>query len=938
MNSETQVATLKNKSITIFISFSLLAAAFAFYPQVREFAQQQSNQAPDLAPPTAPSADAQELIDAEIFRQSLRYLTKNYYDTDALHPRELLRDALLGVARTVPEIVVDFPKKGDRFSLKVGGASEKFSIPRLESSQDILPTLQQAFRFIASHYKGDVSFNDMQYAAVNGMLKSLDPHSILLPPKIFDEFKTQTEGEFGGIGIVIGLRDGELAVISPLPDTPADKAGLKPGDKIVQIGSEASINMDLTEAVERLRGKVGTQVSLTLEREGASAPFEVTLERANIKIESVQSKLLTDPSGDVGVLKVKSFQEETLREMKRHLREMQQASKNFKGLILDMRNNPGGLLNQAVDIADVFLKEGTIVITVGASNQVLEVNRAHDSDADENYPIIVLVNEGSASASEIVAGALKKNDRALVLGHQTFGKGSVQSVYSLKDGSALKLTVAQYLTPGRLSIQSVGITPDIKLIPSRIEKQRVDIVESETFGEKDLERHLESSLTNPDNPSFELQYYEENFAKEPGESTEEDEAQAMEDSYNKDISTEKDFQLRLAQRILLDTQSQQRQEILKEVSPLLKKIEHEESQKLVTALDKIGIDWSLTPVTQGKPVASVSFDIHSSSGRVLKAGEEVKLELTVRNIGDAPFHRLVANTESEHFLLKNREFIFGKLSPGESKSWSVPLKIPASSFSREDTVTFAFREGNHLVPEKFQASLQTDPISRPSFAYQLELYDNGDLGSRGNGNKQIEPGEKIVLKLKVENRGKGESEKTIVNLKNLNGEGVFISEGRAKLETLPPQETKDAQLGFEVNKNFSKDKIELEVSILDNESQEGLKDKLVYSIGQQSIAKKTQEGPQLTLEQSPYPTKTKQNRISIVGKVTDPSGLKDLSVYVGDDKAYLKTFAQGGEEAISESSFEAPITLEDKSNNLITILVRDQDNLTTRKSFYIYKE
>ena len=530
MTFHAQDMTLKNKGLKIIAFLALLAITYILYPKIAQLPTLAKRSDTSAAQPLT-SAEAKEFAEAEVFGQTLQYLSKNYYDTESLNPRDLLKEALLGVSRNVPEVVVDYPDKGNSFTVEVNGAKKKIGIPKLNDPTDMLPAIQEAFTFIAQNYDGETALEDIQYVSINGMLKSLDPHSALLPPKVFNEFKTQTEGEFGGIGIVIGLKDEELTVIAPLPNTPAGRAGLRPKDKIVQIGEEATVNMSLTEAVERLRGKVGTSVSLVLEREGAPAPIEVTLTRDNIKIESVQAKLLTNPSGDVGVLRVKSFQEETLGEIRRHLSEMKAEAKDFKGLVLDMRNNPGGLLNQAIDIADLFLKDGTIVLTVGAQNQVLEVNRAHGSDADEDYPMVVLVNEGSASASEIVSGALKKNNRATILGKQTFGKGSVQSVYALKGGAALKITVAQYLTPGKVSIQSVGITPDVKLLPMSVDPKKVDLLESETFREKDLEKHLESNLVQNGKPLFLLDYYQ------PTRTEDEDAA----NSYTAEIDPKEDF-------------------------------------------------------------------------------------------------------------------------------------------------------------------------------------------------------------------------------------------------------------------------------------------------------------------------------------------------------------------------------------------------------------
>jgi carboxyl-terminal processing protease len=421
----------------------------------------------------------------------------------------MLKGGLLAMARGVSEIVVDFPDNTARISVAIENSEKKFTLPAFESNnlEPVVPFLQQVFYFVEKNYKGETELPEIERMAINGMLETLDPHSSLLTPKVFKEFRTQTEGEFGGLGIVIGLKEGDLTVISPLEGTPAWKAGIKPKDKILKIGTEATINMNLNEAVEKLRGKIGTQVSLTVSRESVTEPFEVTLTRAKIKIDSIQSKLLKDPQGEVGYIKVKSFQEDTYRELTRNLQKLKDQSKNFKGLILDFRNDPGGLLSQAIQIGDLFLDSGVIVSTVGAGDKIREVEEAKSSGTEEKYPIIVLVNEAAASASEIVAGALKNNNRAVVIGEQTFGKGSVQSVYSLKDTSALKLTIAQYLTPGNESIQSVGITPDIKLFSATVLPNDVKILESDGFREKDLEKHLESTLNQSRKPLYTIRYF-----------------------------------------------------------------------------------------------------------------------------------------------------------------------------------------------------------------------------------------------------------------------------------------------------------------------------------------------------------------------------------------------------------------------------------------------
>ncbi len=925
MNTVTQAIPLRLQLKKIVFLLIFIAGALAFYPRLSSFRNSSPSPAALVKSDPQDTEFAKSFAKADTFRQTIGYLAKNYYDTEALNPPILLKHALLGLSRTVPEVLVLYPDHESKFTLFVEDQKKEFNLPRFKSLDEIVPIIQETFSFVQQNYHGETKLEDMQYGAINGLLDSLDPHSALLPPKIFREFKTQTEGEFGGIGIVIGIKEGELTVIAPLPDTPASRAGLQPKDKIVKIGEEASINMDLTEAVERLRGKIGTQVAITVEREGGEAPIEVTLTRANIKIESVQSKVIHHPEGDIGIIRIKSFQEDTMRDLNRHLKSVLLSGKNIKGLVLDMRNNPGGLLNQAIEVADRFLKEGNIVLTVGANNQVLEVDEALNSDSDISLPMVVLVNDGSASASEIVAGALKNNDRAIVVGTQTFGKGSVQSVYSLKDNSALKITVAQYLTPGNESIQTVGITPDIQLNPQSIEKDKVDLIESQGLTEKDLEKHLESNFKRSNKSSYMVGYYQP-------KKEEEEEAQ----NYTNEIEVEKDIPIQFADKLLLKATSSSRKKMIEEAKPLVEETESTEEGKIQKALADIGIDWNLQP-ENGKPQAQVTFNIHSTAGQVLKAGEEVKMELKVQNIGQAPFDQLIANTESENGLLKNREFIFGKINPGETKSWTVPIKMPANSLRREDLVKFVFQEGNQKKPEPFESKITTDPLTPPVFAYRYSLYDNGQFGSRGNGNHQIDQGEKITLKFEVKNIGTSMSKKTAVNIKNLDGEGIFLSKGREKLDELSPGQEKPAELSFTVDRAYTKDKIELEFAISDQETQASLGDKFSFPLRGKLAAStdKIETAPKIQMIPAPFPTSTKDKSVKVSGMIEDPTGIKDIIVFVNDYKAALITLQNG---LTPQTEFEAKLPLKEKQNNLVTILARDKNGLISREGFYILQE
>jgi len=350
---------------------------------------------------------------------------------------------------------------------------------KLQIFSDVLERLKQS-------YVEEVDSEELVYGAIQGMLETLDPHSNFLPPDIYKELQVETKGSFGGLGIEITLRDRILTIVSPIEDTPAYRAGLEAGDKIIKINDESTKNMTLFEAVKLLRGKKGTDVTITIVREGLAEPKDFTLTRDVIKLQSVKSKLMDE---HYGYIRITQFQENTARELTKALKALNKESGGtLQGLILDLRNNPGGLLDQAIDVADTFLDSGKIVYTDGrVPSQKMEFF-AHPQKEKYPYPMIVLVNGGSASASEIVAGALQDHHRAVVLGTQTFGKGSVQTIIPLDDGSGLKLTTAHYFTPSGRVIQAEGIKPDIEI--SNLIRMK-NGKPMRFIREKDLERHLE---------------------------------------------------------------------------------------------------------------------------------------------------------------------------------------------------------------------------------------------------------------------------------------------------------------------------------------------------------------------------------------------------------------------------------------------------------------
>jgi carboxyl-terminal processing protease len=330
-----------------------------------------------------------------------------------------------------------------------------------EEAYDKLKVFTEVLTLVRNNYVEPVGSKELIYGAIRGLLETLDPHSSFMPPEVYKEMQIETQGSFGGLGIEITVRDRQLTVVAPIEGTPADRAGLQAGDRILRIDGQPTKDMTLMEAVRKLRGPKGTQVNITILREGHE-PFDLTITREIIEVHSVRA---FDLGEGIGYIRVASFQERTVRDLEEAIHDLQK--KGMGGLILDLRNNPGGLLNQAVQVADLFLEKGKLIVYTEGRARNQNLRFVDERETPYHFPMVILINSGSASASEIVAGALQSHKRAVVVGTNTFGKGSVQTVIPLNDGSGLRLTTAKYFTPDKRSIHGTGIAPDIVVEPPK---------------------------------------------------------------------------------------------------------------------------------------------------------------------------------------------------------------------------------------------------------------------------------------------------------------------------------------------------------------------------------------------------------------------------------------------------------------------------------------
>ncbi len=351
-----------------------------------------------------------------------------------------------------------------------------------------LRTFTEVFHRIKTDYVEEVDDKTLLENAIHGMLNGLDPHSTYLTPEAYQEIKIGTTGKFGGLGIEVGMEDGFVKVIAPIDDTPAQSAGIKAGDLIIRLDDTPVKGMTLGDAVKIMRGKPGTSITLTIVRETESKPITITVVRAIIRVKSVKSRMLEE---NYGYIRISHFQSRTGGDLKNAINDLEKENKRkLEGIVLDLRNNPGGVLNAAVDVSDIFLDEGLIVYTKGRVEDASLNFNADTKDSLNGAPIVVLVNDGSASASEIVAGALQDHKRAIIMGTKTFGKGSVQTILPMNNNAALKLTTARYFTPSGRSIQAEGIAPDIVL--NKVEIASVGKENSLHIKEADLAGHLDN--------------------------------------------------------------------------------------------------------------------------------------------------------------------------------------------------------------------------------------------------------------------------------------------------------------------------------------------------------------------------------------------------------------------------------------------------------------
>jgi carboxyl-terminal processing protease len=901
----------------------------------------------DAVAAASPEYRAHELV---LLRETLRYVRDGYVEPERIDPERMLVGALEEVERTIPAVM--FRRDGTIVTARVGPVRSTLVIELPRRVDDLPDSLAPVAALLRRHLSpSDIPNPDpnldpyamIELAMANGALATLDPHSMVLPPEAAREMDVENRGEFGGLGINIEMVDGSLIIEYPVPETPAGRADLRDGDRVRRIDRQPVANVSLDEAIEMLRGPVGEAVTLEIEREGVPQPFEVTLQRASIQVAPVEAFPL---GGGMGYVRIRSFHSSTAAELRAELAALTRTEGPLRGLVLDLRDNPGGYLTQAIAVANLFLIDGEIVATRGPHDLTPRAEFADASDAEVTCPLAVLVSAGSASASEVVAGALRNHERAVIIGERTFGKGSVQNLHDISWDSKLKITVAQYLTPGERSIQSVGVSADVELIPVWIDgAEGVSLFSREAVRrEADLLAHLAASMeaaSPPPGPSaWRIRYrvHEADAGATPPRPWDPPNLRA-------------DEPLAVAIAMLQVASSPRRPEMLDAATRWLRRERSSQDQRIAAAMAEIGVDWTDGP-DPAMPLLDLALDVGPDGA--LAAGRRATVKLSVTNRGAEPLHRLVA-VAGEHELFEGREFVFGYLPAGETRTVTASIDVPDGYPAERSDVVFSLRgaEGGEIGRDAVRVATDARPLPRLQWRWRVEEPADG----------RIDVGDVVAVHVDVENVGDGPTRAATVRLKSTSGRGLDVISGR-----FDPGELRDwsgavcaeagpdcagvlmpgARVSGALTVRVMESAIDGYTVGLSVEDQAAYDHAAAHRNGFEEI-RRYEEAVRFSLGDLPEPSglrappqieislapglESEVERVTLSGRATDDEGLAWVMIHVGQDKVYF----QGNDpvDGVRSVPFTADAWMR-PGRNTISVLATDGAGFSTAVSRVVW--
>lgn len=879
----------------------------------------------------------------EVLEQTVFHVDEKYVDPSRLDWEAMFVAVLDAAERRAPACVFSREPGGTKVTVEVGEFLTVLEIDPIRDHRDLVDATRQIARILAEHLdERDLPVDDpavgpwreLEYAMVNGMLHTvLDPHSSLLPPQAADEMDTENQGQFGGLGVSVGERGGWLVVEEVLDGLPAAQVGLQKGDRIVRIDGESTLNLSTDDAVSRLRGALGSAVTLLIARESRPEPFEVDIVRGTIPYHPVVGKLL---DGGVAYLRIQNFHAEAEPQLRDQLDKLQRdAGGSLRGVVLDLRENPGGFYHSGWQIADAFLEEGVLVSTVDREGRTVERKEARVSDTEPMVPMAVLVNAKSASASEIVAGALRNHDRAVIIGQRSFGKGSVQNLHEYHDGSKLKLTVSRYLTPGERSIQAVGIPADIELQPVVLGPKTdplagwVGLHGSELVTrEVDLPGALDAQALVTERPAWSFPYLYDGEASDEAES---------------------DFEVGLARDVLLAAPSWRRAEVLAAASRVVTQHARAAEADVERALTALGLDWRAGP---DGPVDSQPLTLRLESGPLI-AGRRSEVKVVARNAGSVPISRAAA-VVTEHDVLEGAEFLFGRLEPGEERAWTVHVTPPTGYPHEIAPMVVSIRDGGARPLGEARLDVEIQGAEPAVLDWSASFRD-------GDGDGTAEVGERVDVAVSITNHGLGPAVGVVLRAKNQAGRALDLVHGSLSVgdprdpdgvscdpervercrHVLDPGATWEGVLSLDVRERPTSGEVGFDLTIerrvdydwaaiaraelgdlhLSTES-------LVVPIDRPLPPSFDRQAPRIEITTRPELV-TGGSRVVVSGRVTDDRGVAHVMVFAGADKVFHQ--GAGRNSTLRAIPFTAEVAVEPGVNTLVVQAV-DADGVVSTRS------
>ncbi|MEE3121811.1 MAG: S41 family peptidase [SAR324 cluster bacterium] len=874
-----------------------------------------------IQPPLPKTGEVHRPFSSEMIAEVLMRIQLDYADPEKTDPHILLAGAQQEVERAFVELRTEQVSGESGTILKLWTNQWYFETApsRLANLHDLNEVLQEVH---AQLILGGVSEdrNGLEQLLLRGVTQKLDPYSVVLPGELYREFRSSVGGSFAGVGLMVGFRGNQLIVISPMDGSPAARSGILPLDRIIRVDGEETEYLTLDEILFRLRGEKGSLVRLHIIREGVGEPLQFELEREVIQVKSVDVLEWQDDEKRLRYVRIKSFQESTVKELRDKLGNLQQD----EGILLDLRNNPGGLLEQAVAVSDLFLDRGQRIVSTRGRilSQHFRSRRLFQPQAWLQAPMVILVNSGSASASEIVTAALQQNDRALVVGEKTFGKGTIQSLTEMRVGSGLKLTIGDYLTPSGDWINETGVMPDLVLQPVIISDEMYRLA-SARWGQ---EKH---DTEDPVVIHYLLEKDEEDQVTLP-----------MDELQLEDLR--KDFFVEVAEHLLEGLWSVPPHE-LRARGISLGSISKNQEKKIASRLSDHGIDWSFdSSADRPEPnriLAGVSWSSDGNSWiglptlERLEVGRKTFLRFHIKNTSGHSFQRLLAVGRSGNEVLNSFEFPLGRLEGGAEMERSKEISLSPGLLGAVEPLELVIMDDLGKIIYELRTHLHLENMPQPRFAMEVQLQEDGSWQSLGNGDGEIQAGESPSIRIRVNNSGNRESGNTVLQLTRFSGD-IRIPRGRVQLGPLNSGVFLEDSLVFRIPEGKQVQGI-MKLEVRDqNSSLPGL----VYSWAPgEPLPEHKLQGPfieslRLSREAPEVIAKGLDHLFRLTGLIRDPEGLKEFYVFVNGRKVHYRQF-DGIPAVPNKKKFSLSLRLPN-GRNQVEIFARDTDGLSAQKRLH----